>query len=69
MSNTYKYGMRLRGFSPGAQPRDGLLYAEDGSDKVNIYGRLYHNILVYGRRLTDKELIDYELDDLNGGRS
>lgn len=65
MSN-YRYGMRLRGFSPGAQPREGLLYAEDGSDKVSTYGRMYHNILVYDRRLTEKELRDYELDYLGG---
>ncbi len=58
--------MRLRGFSPGAQPREGLLYAEDGSDKVSVYGRLYHNILVYDRRLTGKELEEYELDFLGG---
>ena len=65
MSN-YRYGMRLRGFSPGAQPREGLLYAEDGSDKVSTYGRMYHNILVYRRRLTEQELRDYELDYLGG---
>ena len=66
MTKTYKYGMRLRGFSPGAQPKEGLLYAEDGSDKVSTYGRLYHNILVYDRRLTEQELRDYELDYLGG---
>ena len=63
---TYRYGMRLRGFSPGAQPKDGLMYAEDGSDKVSTYGRLYHNILVYNRRLSEQELRDYELDYLGG---
>ena len=66
MTKTYKYGMRLRGFSPGAQPMEGLLYAEDGSDKVSVYGRMYPNILVYNRRLSEQELRDYELDYLGG---
>lgn len=28
----------------------------------------YYDILVYNRPLTDKELRDYELDDLNSGK-
>ena len=51
----YYYGMRLRGFSPGCQPMDGLKRAEDGKGK-------YHSILVYDRVLSEKELRDYELD-------
>lgn len=54
----YRYGMRLRGFSPGCQPR-GVARVEDG-------GKKYHDILVYNRPLTVFELEDYELDDLNG---
>lgn len=54
----YRYGMRLRGFSPGCQPR-GVVRVEDG-------GKKYHDILVYNRPLTAWELADYELDDLNG---
>ena len=54
----YRYGMRLRGFSPGCQPR-GVVRVEDG-------GKKYHDILVYNRPLTVFELEDYELDDLNG---
>ena len=61
---TYKYGMRLRGFAPGAQPMDGLIMSEDGADHVEEYGRLYHNILTYRRRLTSEELDQYELDEL-----
>lgn len=59
----YRYGMRLRGFSPGCQPMKGLLRREDGED----YGTMkwYYDILVYNRPLTDRELRDYELDDLN----
>lgn len=58
----YRYGMRLRGFSIGCQPKEGLDHAEDG------IGR-YYNILVYNRRLTEKELEEYELDDLNDNES
>lgn len=51
----YKYGMRLRGFAPLCQPMNGLLTAEDGDRK-------YHSYLYYERKLTDKEVKDYELD-------
>lgn len=51
----YKYGMRLRGFSIGCQPMNGLLTAEDGDGE-------YYSYLYYERKLTDKELEDYELD-------
>ena len=52
----YYYGMRLRGFSPGCQPKKGLIGFQDD------YTRKYHNILTYSRQLTEKELHDYELD-------
>ena len=60
----YKYGMRLRPFDIGCQPMDGYLAREQHegykhSDK-------YWDVLVYDRPLTDKELMDYDLDDLNG---
>ena len=52
----YRYGMRLRGFSIGCQPMNGLDRREDDPT-----GR-YHDILVYKRELTEQELDDYELD-------
>ena len=52
----YKYGMRLRGFSPGCQPMQGLEMTYEPKDYK------YYNILVYSRELTKKELADYELD-------
>ena len=55
----YKYGMRLRGFSPGCQPKEGLMRRED--DTMGDY----YDIVVYNRPLTEKELSSYELDDLN----
>ena len=56
----YKYGMRLRGFSIGCQPMDGLVKREDDTS-----GR-YYDILVYDRELTKKELEEYELDEAKG---
>ena len=53
----YKYGMRLRGFSPGAQPMQGLVGVESGRDR-------YHDILIYSRPLNDHEQEGYELDYL-----
>lgn len=56
MSTEYRYGMRLRGYAPMCQPKEGLLLVgDDPSGK-------YWNILWYNRQLTDKELMDYELD-------
>lgn len=57
MSN-YFYGMRLRGYSLGCQPMNGLIMVMD-DDKG-----LYHNILVYLRKLSEQELSDYELDPI-----
>lgn len=57
----FRYGMRLRGFSPGCQPMKGLLRREDGDKR-------YYDILVYNRPLTDTELRDYELDALDSGK-
>lgn len=53
----YFYGMRLRGFSPGAQPKEGLIQYED-TDR-NWTG--YYSILTYNRRLSESEISDYEL--------
>lgn len=54
----YKYGMRLRGFSIGTQPKEGFYERQDDTT-----GK-YWDILVYDRKLTDKEVQDYELDYL-----
>lgn len=52
----YKYGMRLRGFAPMCQPKEGFYERQD-----DMSGK-YYDILIYDRELTDKELKDYELD-------
>lgn len=56
----YRYGMRLRGFSIGCQPKEGFIRRED--DKSGYY----HDVIVYDRKLTEQEISDYELDDING---
>ena len=53
----YKYGMRLRGYSPGAQPKGVLRREDDTSGK-------YHDIIVYDRQLSADEIASYELDEL-----
>lgn len=58
MNSLYTYGMRLRGFSPGCQPMNGLVRREDSA------GKKYYDVLVYDRELTEKEVRDYELDAL-----
>lgn len=55
MKTEYVYGMRSRGFSLGCQPMDGFIRREDCVDR-------YHDLLVYDRKLTEKEVKDYELD-------
>ena len=54
----YKYGMRLRGFSIGCQPRKGFVERQDDTE-----GK-YHDIIIYNRELTEDELNKYELDRL-----
>ena len=61
IESEYRYGMRLRGFSPGCQPKEGFIDRQDDDT-----GK-YHDILIYNRPLTEKELADYELDYLGGG--
>lgn len=57
--NEKKYGMRLRGFAPMCQPKEGFVRREDDPS-----GR-YYDILVYNRELTEKEIRNYELDPVN----
>lgn len=54
----YIYGMRLRGFSLGAQPMGGFMERRD-----DCTGK-YFDILVYNRPLTEREIKQYELDFL-----
>lgn len=60
--NIYAYGMKYRGFAPGCQPMEG--YVDRLSEKVVSQTR-YHDILLYNRELTKKELRDYEMDQIS----
>lgn len=59
LPQNYLYGMRLRGFAPMCQPKKGFIECREG------VGR-YHNIIVYNRILSNKEMREYELDFLGG---
>lgn len=51
----YKYGMRLRGYSIGCQPMEGLQSVYDDRNGI------YHDILEYDRMLSGQEVMEYEL--------
>lgn len=52
-----KYGMKYRGFSPGAQPMKGFVRRHDAEP-----GQNYHDVLEYDRELTEEEIRAYELE-------
>lgn len=54
----HAYGMRLRGFSPGCQPKEGFVRRVDSEDKK------YYDVLLYNRKLTFEEQKYYALDYL-----
>lgn len=54
----YIYGMKLRGFSPGCQPLNGLVNRQE-----DVTGK-YYDLLIYDRELTQEEERDYELEFL-----
>ena len=58
----YYYGMRLRGFSIGCQPKEGFDHREDDTEGMRPDGKKYYDILVYGRKLSQKETFSYDLD-------
>lgn len=58
ITSYFMYGMRLRGFSPGCQPMEGLVDRWDDPT-----GR-YHDLILYDRKLSDREQKSYELDFL-----
>lgn len=62
----YYYGMRLRGFAPSCQPKDGFIECMPDEDRKAIedIATRYHDVLAYNRKLTEKEVEDYELDFL-----
>lgn len=57
----YLYGMRLRGASPGAQPKGFEIVTELYK---SLGGSRYYDILRYDRILTEDEQNQYDLDYL-----
>lgn len=53
----HRYGMRLRPFDIGCQPKKGFVKADE-SDKR------FWNVIYYSRYLTDEEMFVYSLTDL-----
>lgn len=53
----FRYGMKLRGCAPGCQPSGFIERLDDESGK-------YWDILVYDHRLSDREIGDYDLDQI-----
>lgn len=58
MVRLYYYGMRLRGFSPGCQPRKNFY------QRVNDVTGKYWDILTYVEPLSKEEIFQYDLDYL-----
>ena len=62
----YYYGMRLRGFAPGAQQKAGLIGRVEDNHTAFSADRFreYHDVIMYNRELTPDELDGYDLDYL-----
>lgn len=58
----HAYGMRLRGYSPGAQPKNPNLVIE--MNPGHEFSEKYYNIIGYFRKLSDDEVSAYDLDYL-----
>jgi len=55
-ATTYRYGMRVRGFSIGCQPMNGFI------ERLDDTTGKYYDILVYDRPLKDYEVSHFSLD-------
>lgn len=59
------YGMKARSFSVGCQPMEGLMVSDAFKVlKIDLddVSMKYYDTLMYDRKLTEKELYDYELE-------
>lgn len=50
--------MKYRGFSPGAQPKKGLIGCIENNETE------YYDVIEYDRKLTDEEISNYELEEI-----
>jgi hypothetical protein len=51
----YAYGMRARGFSLGAQPKEGFV------ERIEDDSETYYDLIIYDRHLSENEIKNYEL--------
>ena len=59
--HVHKYGMRLRPYDIGCQPKDGFVGVAEGG---TADGRRYHNFVYYIDKLDSETAADYDLDYL-----
>lgn len=59
----YKYGMRLRPYGIGCQPKEGFLWREDPE-----CGSQYHDVIVYRNPLPDEVIEHYSLSPIDSPR-
>lgn len=57
----YKYGMRLRPYDIGCQPKDGFVCVAEGG---TVDGHRYHNFVYYISNLDRETAANYDLDYL-----
>ena len=65
---TYRYYTPCRPAEPGSVPREGLVrvvHADDEDMLIDEEGHLHRawSLVEYNRKLTQKEIDDYELDE------
>lgn len=58
----YRYATLMRPAGPGAVPREGLWTCQDYERLVTPSGHHAYSVATYGRKLTQKEISDYELE-------
>ena len=61
MEKGYAYGMRMRGFSLGAQPRGHIGRIDDPTGK-------YYDIVIYADPLTADQVFGYDLEYIGACR-
>ena len=58
----YRFATLMRPAGPGAIPREGLWACQDYENLVLPSGHHAYDVVTYGRKLTQKEIDDYELE-------
>lgn len=64
MKKVYIYGMRLRGYSIGTQPKDTLGTFNMFMPLIDLEKHFYHDLIGFTRKLAEEECNQYDLDYL-----